>query len=209
MSTSLPSIVSIVLAAGESRRMGTPKLFLPIQGSSMLRRAVAAVAGLGITVVVTGAYDKEVREHLADIDHLDFAYNAEWRTGMASSIAVGVKAVTTSQPDGYLIMVADQPSIDLESLAEHLDTFRLCPDAIIATWYPERLGVPAIFPARFTEDLLSGEGSRGARQLIAQEGEAVKVIRFKEPPKDIDTPEDYRRITSGSDQTSLTTDDPS
>lgn len=175
----------------------------------MLRRAVAAVAGLGITVVVTGTYDKEAREHLADVDHLIFAYNPEWQTGMASSIAAGVKAASTQQPDGYLIMVADQPEIDINSLEAHLDVFMLYPDSIVATWYPERLGVPAIFPSRLTEDLLSGEGSRGARQLIAQEGEAVKVVRFKEPLQDIDTPEDYRRITSGSGQTSLTNIDPS
>jgi molybdenum cofactor cytidylyltransferase len=204
-----PPLASIVLAAGESRRMGEPKLFLTVLGSSMLRRAVAAVTGLGITVIVTGAYDKEIREHLAGIDHLNFVYNPEWRTGMASSIAAGVKAVTSQQPDGYLIMVADQPEIDIQSLEEHLDAFMIYPDAIVATWYPERLGVPAIFPARFTEDLLSGKGSRGARQLIAKEGDAVKVVRFREPPQDIDTPEDYRRITSRSGQSSPTNDDPS
>jgi molybdenum cofactor cytidylyltransferase len=189
--------------------MGEPKLFLPILGSSMLRRAVAAVTRLGITVVVTGAYDKEIREHLADVDHLNFAYNPEWRTGMASSIAAGVKAVTAQQPVGYLIMVADQPEIDLNSLEAHLDAFMRYPHSIVATWYPERLGVPAIFPARFTDDLLSGEGSRGARQLIAREGDAVKIIRFNEPPEDIDTPEDYQRITSRSGQSSATNDDPS
>jgi molybdenum cofactor cytidylyltransferase len=189
--------------------MGAPKLFLPVFGTSMLRRAIDAVTGFGITVVVTGAYDKEIREHLADVDHLTFVYNPEWQTGMASSIAAGVKAVCAQQPDGYLIMVADQPEIDINSLEAHLDAFMLYPDSIIATWYPERLGVPAIFPSRFTDELLTVKGNRGARQLIAQEGEAVKVVRFKEPPQDIDTPEDYRRITSGSGQTSPTNNDPS
>lgn len=199
----------IILAAGESRRMGVPKLFLPVEGSSMLQRAVAAVAGMGVTVVVTGAYDQEIREHLAGVPHLNFAYNPEWRTGMASSIAAGVRAAAVHQPDGYLITLADQPQLDQAALAHHFDAFMNHPDAIIATWYPEKPGVPAIFPARFTEDLLSGEGHRGARQLIAREGEAVKVIRFPEPPVDIDTPEDYRRITGDPVQTSPTNDGPS
>ncbi|MFK8163374.1 MAG: NTP transferase domain-containing protein [Lewinella sp.] len=204
-----PPLASIILAAGESRRMGQPKLFLPVQGSSMLRRAVSAVAGLGITVVVTGAYDQEIREHLTDIDHLNFIHNAAWRTGMASSIAAGVEAISEQQPNGYLIMVADQPEIDINTLEAHLNAFSLHPDSIVATWYPERLGVPAIFPARCADDLLSGEGSRGARQLIAQEGDAVKVIRLPKPPEDIDTPEDYRRFTARIGQSSPTNDDPS
>ncbi|WP_026231920.1 nucleotidyltransferase family protein [Neolewinella persica] len=204
-----PPLASIVLAAGESRRMGEPKLFLPILGSSMLRRAVAAVKGFGITVVVTGAYDQEIREHLADIDHLIFTYNAEWQAGMAGSIAAGVKAAAAYKPDGFLVTVADQPLLGKASLRRHFYTFMDHPESVVATWYPERLGVPAIFPARFTDDLLSGEGSRGARQLIAKEGDAVKVVRYKEPPEDIDTPEDYRRISARIGQSSPTNDDPS
>lgn len=204
-----PLISSIVLAAGESRRMGAPKLFLPIFGTSMLQRAVAAVTGFGVTVVVTGAYDKEVREHLAAIDHLIFTHNTEWQTGIAGSIAAGVKAAAAYQPDGYLITVADQPLLGKASLRRHFYTFMDYPESIVATWYPERLGVPAIFPARLAEELISGEGSRGARQLIAREGDAVQVVRLPEPPQDIDTPEDYRRITDGEGRSSLRNDDPS
>jgi CTP:molybdopterin cytidylyltransferase MocA len=192
--------------------MGEPKLFLPVFGQSMLRLAVSAVGELGPTVVVTGAYPVETRDHLSDfwcISNITFAHNANWRKGMASSIAIGVKAAEQHAPDGYLIVLADQPTVCIESLGEHLDAFLHHPQSIVATWYPERLGVPAIFPARFAADLRSGEGSRGARQLIAQEGDSVKVIRFKAPLRDIDTPEDYRQFTSGSGQTSPTNNDPS
>lgn len=209
MSDAMPSLVSIVLAAGESSRMGEPKLFLPIFGQTMLRLAVFAVCELGPTVVVTGAYPDKTQEHLSDIPGITFAHNSNWRKGMAGSIAIGIMAASEYAPDGYLIMVADQPRIGIESLSEHLDVFSRHPRSIVATWYPERLGVPAIFPSRLTDDLLSGEGSRGARQLILQEGSAVKVIRLKAPPQDIDTPEDYQRITAGKGQSSPTNDDPS
>lgn len=209
MSNATPSIVSIVLAAGESSRMGEPKLFLPVFGQTMLRLAVNAVYEQGPTVVVTGAYPDKTREHLSNVPGITFAHNSNWRKGMSGSIASGIMAASGFAPDGFLIMVADQPRIGIESLSKHLDVFSRHPQSIVATWYPERLGVPAIFPSRFTDDLLSGEGNRGARQLILKEGSAVKVIRFEVPPQDIDTPEDYRRITAGKDQSSPITDDPS
>ncbi|MEM9259123.1 MAG: nucleotidyltransferase family protein [Bacteroidota bacterium] len=194
MSESPPLIVTIILAAGESRRMGKPKLFLPVYGSTMLRLAAWAAVDLNTkSIVVTGAYPQETRNHLADIDDLEFAHNADWRKGMSSSIATGVKAALQYNPQGYFITLADQPSLRSDSLAGHAEEFYRDSSEIVATYYPERLGVPAIFPARYAEQLLDGKGPNGARQLIAAAGDKVKVVKFGTPPIDIDTPEEYQR----------------
>ncbi len=186
-----PLLVTIVLAAGESRRMGEPKLFLDVGNGSMLQSAVNAALEDPL-VVVTGAYAAEIKEHLSGIEGITFAHNPDWRKGMASSIAAGVRAASAFDPKGYFITLADQPSLSAESLAFLSDPFLRNPNKIIATWYPERLGVPAIFPARYKDDLLSGEGQRGARSLIKQAGDNVHIIRFRQSPVDIDTPEDYQ-----------------
>lgn len=190
-----PTITCVVLAAGESRRMGRPKLFLPVRETTLLKQAVQAALNAGPTIVVTGAYAAETRAHLSGETGLKFAHNADWATGMAGSIAAGVRAAAVDAPAGYLIMLADQPGIGPEALQEYYKLFAENPDAVVATWYPQQIGVPAIFPARLTAELMSGEGQFGARQLIAREGEAVQVIRFDRPPEDIDTPEDYQRMT--------------
>lgn len=191
-----PLLVTIVLAAGESRRMGQPKLFLNTGEGSMLKMAVNAALD-GPVVVVTGAYPGQTREHLSDWVDLIFAHNPDWCKGMSSSIAVGVRAASAFNPLGYFITLADQPSMGMESLAFLADSFMRNPNKIVATWYPERLGVPAVFPARYVDDLLSGEGPRGARSLIQQAGSDVHVIRFNQPPIDIDTPEDYQNWMEG------------
>ena len=188
-------VVTIVLAAGESRRMGVPKLLLPLFGTTLLRHAVMSVMELGPTIVVTGAYPEATREHLSDMPGITFAHNPKWEEGMSGSLAVGVRVGSMFRPSGYLVTVADQPGMSVEALETHYSEFTHHPEAIIATAYPEGPGVPAIFPARLTASLVTGEGRIGARALIRQEGDRVRVIHFQAPPEDVDTPEDYERLT--------------
>jgi CTP:molybdopterin cytidylyltransferase MocA len=185
--------------------MGLPKLLLPVKDDlSLLETAVWAVAEHGPVVVVTGAYDREIREHLTELHDLLtkngitkflFATNTDWDSGMSGSIAVGVKAAGAFTPAAYCITLADQPGIDAATIGRYHEAFLRNPQAIVATWYPERLGVPAIFPARYAEALSDGTGKNGARALIATAGENVVAIHLPESPFDIDTPEDYERLT--------------
>lgn len=187
-------ILPIVLSAGESRRMGRPKLFLPLYGSTLLRLAAQAAQELtrdGDVLIVTGAYDAEIREHLGDDPRLIYVHNPNWRTGMSSSIISGVSIASMLGPTHYFITLADQPSMGAESLAFLADESLRFPERIIATRYPERLGVPAIFPIAYTDELKSLNGKFGARQLIAQKGEQVRAITFNKPPVDLDTWEEY------------------
>lgn len=200
-----PKIAHIILAAGASRRMGQPKLFLPVKDDlSLLETAVWAVAEHGPIVVVTGAYDQEIREHLAELHELLtkngitkflFAFNKDWDTGMSSSISVGVKAAGAYMPDAYCITLADQPGINAATIGRYHQDFKRAPTTILASWYPERLGVPAIFPASYAEPLIDGTGQRGARALIANPENDVVAVHLSEAPIDIDTPEDYERLT--------------
>ncbi|MEM9929003.1 MAG: nucleotidyltransferase family protein [Bacteroidota bacterium] len=195
MRSNQAKVLTIVLAAGESRRMGVPKLLLPVFGTTMLRHTVMSVMELGPTIVVTGAYSEQTRRHLKDMQGITFAHNPRWREGMSSSLAVGVRVASMFRPLGYLVTVADQPGMSIEGLEAHCNEFVVAPDSIVATAYPEGPGVPAIFPARLTSALVSAEGKIGARRLIRQEGEMVRVIHFQVPPQDVDTPEDYERLT--------------
>lgn len=193
-------LTTVVLAAGASRRMGSPKLFLPLHGSTLLRLAVAAALGVSPrtgVVVVSGAYDRAIRDHLTGLvspTRLTIVHNPDWDEGIASSLAVGIRAARAFSPTHYLITLADQPTMGAESLGALVRASLHHPDRIVATHYPERKGVPAVFPAAFTEELLNPTGKFGARRLIALEGERVRVVTFEQPPRDVDTPEDYERL---------------
>ena len=191
------NLTTIVLAAGQSSRMGEPKFFLPLSGSTLLRLAVTAALEVSKTapvIIVTGAYDAAIREHLAPDDRISIVHNPGWSAGMASSLAAGVRAATIHAPGHYLITLADQPTMTAANLARLTAASLRWPDRIIATAYPERAGVPAIFPATFTDELTGQQGAFGARRLIKREGGRVRTITFNFTPVDIDTPEDYQRF---------------
>ncbi len=83
--------------------------------------------------------------------------------------------------------------MDANALGRHATAFAEQPSRIVATQYPQRAGVPAVFPAHYAGQLLALDGAGGAQSLIAAAGPEVLGIPFAQPPEDIDTPEDYAR----------------
>ena len=119
------TIGAIVLAAGASSRMGTPKQALELDGRSLLRRAALAAleAGLRPVVVVTGANVARSREQIAGLEVVE-AENAAWATGMGSSVVAGLRALLDAAPgtDAVVLTVCDQPFVTpalLRALADH------------------------------------------------------------------------------------------
>lgn len=192
-------IVPVVLAAGASRRMGAPKLLLPFGGSSLLRRAVAAARSVGPTVVVSGAYPELTAAHLAELPPGDHGYrivhNPGWDHGMAGSLRTGIAAARTAGAAGYLVLLADQPAVDARYLQPYLTAFAADPDRTVATAYPRRAGVPALFPAHRTEELLRQSGPWGARRLLNAPAAAPFLVQPPTVLEDVDTPQAYARLS--------------
>lgn len=184
----------IVLAAGESKRFGSPKQLAEYQGKALLRHAAetAIEADLGPVVVVLGATDQPCRELLAGLK-LEIVHNAGWRKGMSSSIVAGMESALrfTLKLDGVIILLADQPGVT----REHLRALEAASAGrpIVASRYGGRLGVPAWFAAENFEALRALEGEKGAKAMIAREPE-VHGIEMPAAAFDVDTPEDLLRI---------------
>ena len=182
----------VVLAAGASERMGTPKQLLPIAGTSLIRRAALTALGADCSpvVVVLGAHADLIRPELAGLD-IEIAINGQWQLGMSSSIRCGVDALLSLQPDseGILLMLADQPALTSRSLRSLL---RLdLGVAIVAARYNDTLGTPALFPPHHFQELRELEGACGARNLIQRHLEAVRAVHVPEAARDLDSPEDF------------------
>ncbi|QQL49577.1 nucleotidyltransferase family protein [Mucilaginibacter ginkgonis] len=185
----------VILAAGNSSRLGKPKQLLTYNNTILIGHEVqtAADSGCNEVVVVTGANHDQVATAISSEDVV-VVENRNWQTGMASSVKAGVEFAMEGQSKGVLIMLCDQPLITSDHLKKLASTFTTNPDKIVATQYESVKGVPALFPERYFDKLTTLRGDQGARQLIADNGEDVIAIAFEGAALDIDTESDYRQL---------------
>lgn len=165
-------VTAIVLAAGSSRRFGSPKQSFVINGETLVERTIRVAREADVDRVVVVVQPGALTE-LADR-----VENAEHDEGMASSIRAGVR-VSSGR---VLILLCDQTRIT----SEHLRALIATDAPIVATGYAGIAGVPAIFAPRFAEELLAVRGDVGARSVIDAHRDEVVVIPFEEAAVDLD-----------------------
>src|ERR1041384_940582 len=107
----------IVLAAGASSRMGSPKQLLPFRGQTLIRRAAEAALASSCdrVAVVIGSHASQMRRELEDLP-VSVVENQNWQTGMSSSIRAGLDDLHVDDLDGALIMLCDQPFVTADIL---------------------------------------------------------------------------------------------
>ncbi|RYD27974.1 MAG: nucleotidyltransferase family protein [Verrucomicrobiaceae bacterium] len=193
----------ILLAAGESKRFGSPKQLAHFRGKPLLRHAVdtALEAGLGPVNVVLGAVDQPCRDVLEGMN-VSIIHHAGWEKGMGGSISVGIRPwMGRRNPlKGVIVLLADQPEVT----AAHLRALAAASagHSIVAAAYSGQVGVPAWFaPDKFMRLLLL-EGEKGAKTLIAREPR-VRRIEIPAAAFDIDTPEDLPGAAPAADAADL------
>ena len=191
------AIGAVILAAGASTRMDTPKQILHFRGEPLVRRAASAAieAGCWPVVVVTGAHAMATREALRGL-HVQQAENKEWVSGMSSSLRVGIEAAVTTGPhiSAIILMLCDQPFVTREIIAGLVGAHRETDRAIVASAYGGSFGVPALFSRKYFAELTALKGALGAKELIQKYIAEVQLLNFPQGEIDIDTPDDFARL---------------
>ena len=192
------SIGVIILAAGGSSRMGSPKQLLPYRGRSLVRHAAKAALGSIVdhVVVVIGSNADEVRNELDGLQ-LSIVENPGWQAGMSSSVRAGLQELSSAdQIESVIIMLCDQPFATADVLNELVDTHRATGKPIVASTYGTTRGVPALFTRELFNELMSLTADEGARRIVSTHPEDVATISFAQGAIDIDTPLDHQRLTA-------------
>ena len=190
-------IAAILLAAGESSRMGQPKQLLDWQGRPLVVAQVEALlaAGCRPVVVVLGAYAGRVRPLLPDRSDVQITTNRNWREGRASSIRAGTRAVPPSV-DGVVIVSVDQPT-DASVIQQLESGLAAASDALSAVPRHEgRNGHPPIFRSQLLPELQNvTERQEGLRQVRRRHADRTIFLEMNNPivTLNLNTPEAYRR----------------
>lgn len=187
----------ILLAAGESRRMGTPKQLLSYQGDSLIRHATkeAIASECKEVMVVLGAYGDRISPKLNNLP-VHICNNTQWQKGMSSSISTGVKSLLEIIPnlDAVIIALGDQPLITAKIYDRLIKNYRKNKIKAIASTYTETIGVPALFDYNLFSELCNLEGYGGAKQLLQRYTKPEHNLTIPEAAIDLDTPADYQKL---------------
>lgn len=189
----LPKVALVVLAAGQSSRMGRPKQLLEIGGQPMIRLvARAAIAsGCDPVLVVRGAHD--ISPAISDLP-VEIVENNFWQQGMGSSIRCGIKALSAYDTQGAILTLADLPLVKAETFRQMRELWRAIPNSIVAAKYAGTLGVPALFSESFYPELLNMPVEQGCKSVIYKNLEVVTQFLCPEAEVDIDRPEDFQAL---------------
>jgi len=187
----------VILAAGTSARLGSPKQLLSYKGKNLLRHSVDAALETGCqsVFVILGANIDLLRKELKD-NPVIIIENSSWEEGMASSIRCALENITRTilRPDSIIFMVCDQPFITTSLLLSLLEKRNETGRPIVASSYGDKSGTPALFHKSFFPALMQLKGDAGARKIIQHYSNEVATVLFPEGAIDIDTLADYEAL---------------
>ena len=194
---------ALLLAAGNSSRMGQPKQLLRYQDATLVRRAAetALAADCSPVLLVTGFLHAELVAEVVDLP-VQIVPNPAWATGMGSSLQAGLRALATqdSAAAGLLVLLSDQPLITAKHLRQLIQQQQLnsSAPAIVTAYDTAEFGVPAVFSRTLWPELAALPASSGAQALLRRyEAELIRVP-CAAARLDVDTPAQYAALLRGA-----------
>ncbi|SHI04672.1 nucleotidyltransferase family protein [Ferrimonas marina] len=183
--------IALLMAAGQSRRFGRPKLLEPCHGKPLLHHALSPLLSrYGNRLwVVLGENPAALLPHLAGAAWL---HCPQSQLGLGHSIAAALRQLADQPWDGVLIALADQPAVPLSHFDRLTQRFQATGE-IVASGYAGIKGAPALFPRHCLAQLQALEGDRGAQALLRSVPRS-QVIELGQAAIDIDEPADLQRF---------------
>ncbi|MCW5862205.1 MAG: putative selenium-dependent hydroxylase accessory protein YqeC [Anaerolineae bacterium] len=201
-------VTGVVLAAGESRRMGTNKLLLPWGETTVLGRTLANVgaAAMHDVLLITGhererveamagrAWDATRAEEPASGsgEQLPMLFNRDYANGMLTSVQAAVRALPASA-EAILVMLGDQPMVTTDTIDRLLHAYAATPAGLVAPYYAGRRGNPVIIDRRYFDELLALPADAAPRALLARHTDDLLAVAVEDEAVliDLDRPEEY------------------
>jgi molybdenum cofactor cytidylyltransferase len=185
-------ISAIVLAAGKSERMGSPKALLPISGRTFLENIIDAVSRTSIeeTVVVVGHHRKEIE---AAVKLQSVVFNPDYEKGMITSFQAGIRALSWDA-SGAVLFLVDHPLVEPATIEAMIAN--LAPNRIVLPTFQGRRGHPVLFASEVLAEVLALPSSEGANIVVRKDPNRIVEVPVNAPGilVDVDTPEQFEKL---------------
>src|SRR3972149_90307 len=191
-------ITAIILAAGESKRMGEPKMLMPYGKSTVLQTVISTIQSAGIKdiLVVTGGARQQVEMLIGKT--VQTAFNENYQNGeMLSSIQLGL-SVKMREASAALICLGDQPQVEERSVRSICNAFLESKSQIVVPSYQMQRGHPWLVARSLWDELLTLKAPKTSRDFLKKNARAIHYVNMNTPSviEDLDTPQDYLKFTS-------------
>lgn len=187
-------ISAILLAAGQSKRMGELKQLMPFGQSTIVEQAVDNLLGSAVNevIVVVGYKAEDVIKTIA-AKPIKLAINPDYEQGMSTSIIAGLNLVH-GRVQGVMLALGDQPLVNSQTINSLIEEFYNHEKGIAVPTYQGKRGHPIIFAIKYKEKLLKLKGDVGGRQIIKDHpGDVLEVaVNSESIVADFDTTDDYQ-----------------
>tara|TARA_A100001015_G_scaffold74706_1_gene82937 strand:+ start:198 stop:803 length:606 start_codon:yes stop_codon:yes gene_type:complete len=193
----MTNIPHVLLAAGNSKRMGQPKQLLSWKNKSLIQFQVETILPTtGKLYVILGAYAPLIHPILKDYK-IELIHFDQWEKGMGNSLAYGIQKILKLNPkiEGILISLIDQPLVNTSHYLDMRASFKKGKNQIIASesdsgWS----GVPVLFDAYYFDELQKLSGEEGAKLILKKNEADTILINAGNTLIDMDTPEIYQKL---------------
>ncbi|SMP26401.1 nucleotidyltransferase family protein [Flavobacterium hercynium] len=187
----------VILAAGSSSRLGSPKQILPYKNTTLLQNTIReAILVSNVQVLVVTGANREIVQNEITQTTVKSSSNPDWESGMASSIVHGLKEMLLVFPetDACIFAVCDQPYVTSTIFSQLIKTYQKNTKGIIASSYADTLGTPVLFQKKYFKELFELIGQEGAKKVINRFLDDTIAVPFEKGNIDIDTLEDYSQL---------------
>ena len=192
---SIGGLWGLILAAGESKRMGFPKMLLTFNGRTMIENVIGNVIRSDVdnTMVVLGA-DRDTLIELVEKSPVKYCYNDNYKEGMLSSVKCGFRNLP-SDFEAVLVFQGDQPLIFPKAVNTVIEAYRHSGKGIVIPVYKNKRGHPLLIDRKYRNEIEKLDAHEGLRSLAYQFSDDVLEVETDNSDilRDFDTYEDYKK----------------